>query len=67
MQVSRCACGGYPATPLVFLALVALLLALLAGNQPVQAALGVGVVALGVPVYYAVFRRPPNRERMPRP
>jgi hypothetical protein len=29
---------------------------LLAGHNPVQAALGVGIVALGIPVYYVAFR-----------
>ena len=48
---------GYPLTPLVFLALVALLLSLLAAHNPVQAFLGVGVVALGWPVYHVVFRK----------
>ncbi len=48
---------GYPVTPAIFLVLVAGLLFLLAGHSPVQAALGVGIVALGVPVYFVVFRR----------
>src|SRR5205085_12442490 len=48
---------GYPAPPLIFLLLVALLLVLLAGNNPKQVALGVGVVALGLPVYYLFLRR----------
>ncbi len=48
---------GYPLTPLVFLIFVLALLVLLAGNSPLQAALGTGIVALGAPVYYAVFRR----------
>jgi APA family basic amino acid/polyamine antiporter len=48
---------GYPVTPIVFLVLVAVMLLLLAGNSPLQAALGTGVVALGAPLYYAVFRR----------
>jgi basic amino acid/polyamine antiporter, APA family len=48
---------GYPVTPVVFLVLVALLLVLLAGHNPLRAALGVGIVALGVPVYLLVFRR----------
>lgn len=48
---------GYPGTPLIFLALVAALLFLLAGHDPVQAALGVGIVALGIPVYLVAFRR----------
>ena len=48
---------GYPVTPVLFLVLVAVLLLLLAGHNPVRAALGVGIVALGVPVYLLVFRR----------
>jgi APA family basic amino acid/polyamine antiporter len=48
---------GYPATPIIFLALIALLLLLLAGNNPAQAFLGVAVVALGLPAYYLVVRR----------
>jgi APA family basic amino acid/polyamine antiporter len=48
---------GYPVTPAIFLILVALLLLLLAGNRPLQAALGVGIVALGLPVYWLAFRR----------
>ena len=48
---------GYPVTPVLFLVLVAVLLFLLAGHNPLQAALGVGIVALGVPVYLLVFRR----------
>ena len=42
---------GYPATPVVFLLLSALVLALYAANRPLQAFLGVVVVALGAPVY----------------
>lgn len=48
---------GYPVTPLVFLVLVAGLLFLLAGRNPVQAGLGVAVVALGWPVYRLAFGR----------
>jgi APA family basic amino acid/polyamine antiporter len=48
---------GYPATPIIFLLLIALLLLLLAGNSPAQAFLGVAVVALGLPAYYLVVRR----------
>ena len=47
---------GYPVTPILFLALVAVLLFLLAGHNPLQAALGLGIVALGAPVYYGLFR-----------
>jgi len=48
---------GYPVTPIVFLSLVAVLLVLLGSSNPKQSLLGVGVVALGVPVYYVFFRR----------
>jgi APA family basic amino acid/polyamine antiporter len=46
---------GYPLTPLVFLALVLLLLILMAGRSPLEALLGVAVVLAGLPVYQ-VFR-----------
>jgi basic amino acid/polyamine antiporter, APA family len=48
---------GYPVTPMVFLVLVAGLLFLLGSNSPKQSFLGVGVVALGIPVYYFLFVR----------
>jgi APA family basic amino acid/polyamine antiporter len=47
---------GYPLTPMLFLALVAVLLVLLAGHNPLQAVLGLGIVGLGAPVYYWLFR-----------
>ena len=47
---------GYPVTPVIFLVLILLLLILLGGNNPKQAFLGVGVVALGLPVYFFLFR-----------
>jgi APA family basic amino acid/polyamine antiporter len=47
---------GYPWTAVTFLALVAGLLVLLALNNPLQAILGVVLVAFGVPVYR--FTRP---------
>ena len=47
---------GYPVTPIIFLILIGLLLFLLGGHNPLQAILGVGVVALGLPVYYLFFR-----------
>lgn len=52
---------GYPVTPVIFLLLVAVLLILLGSNSPKQSLLGVGVVALGVPVYYFFFRGTPAR------
>jgi APA family basic amino acid/polyamine antiporter len=54
---------GYPVTPLLFLTLVAVLLVLLGGHDPKQAARGVGVVALGVPVYLFAFRHKLTRNR----
>lgn len=48
---------GYPATPAIFLVLVAVLLLLLVGHDPLQALLGVAIVGLGLPVYLLVFRR----------
>jgi APA family basic amino acid/polyamine antiporter len=47
---------GYPVTPVLFLLLVAVLLALLAGHDPLQAALGAGIVGLGAPVYVFLVR-----------
>jgi basic amino acid/polyamine antiporter, APA family len=47
---------GYPVTPIIFLILIALLLLLLGGHNPLQAILGVAVVALGLPIYYLLFR-----------
>jgi APA family basic amino acid/polyamine antiporter len=46
----------YPVTPIVFLAMLLGLLVLLAAGNPKQAFLGVGVVALGWPVYLFLFR-----------
>lgn len=48
---------GYPVPPVLFLVLVALLLVLLAGHNPLQAALGLAIVGLGAPVYVLLFRR----------
>ena len=47
---------AYPAAPVLFLILVAILLFLLAAHDPLQAALGVAIVALGIPLYLLVFR-----------
>ena len=48
--------AGLSRNAIIFLILIALLLLLLAGNKPLQSFLGVGVVALGLPVYYLLFR-----------
>jgi APA family basic amino acid/polyamine antiporter len=42
---------GWPATPAVFLAMLIVMLVLLGAGSPLQAALGVAVVAAGLPVY----------------
>jgi APA family basic amino acid/polyamine antiporter len=47
---------GYPITPLLFLLPIAVVLVLLAMDNPKRAALGVAVVALGIPVYGLFFR-----------
>ncbi len=47
---------GYPVIPIVFLAMILVLLVLIGGNNPAQAFLGVAVVALGLPVYLFLFR-----------
>jgi APA family basic amino acid/polyamine antiporter len=47
---------GYPVTPAVFLVMILFLLILLGRSNPMQAFLGAGVVALGLPVYLFLFR-----------
>jgi basic amino acid/polyamine antiporter, APA family len=47
---------GYPFTPIVFLLLLLVMLVLLGSGQPKQSFMGVGIVLLGVPVYYLIFR-----------
>lgn len=47
---------AYPLVPLLFLALISLLLILLAAHSPRQAALGTAVVILGLPVYKLFHR-----------
>ncbi len=56
-QVIHYRTPGYPLTPIIFLILIGLLLVLLGAHRPQQAALGVAVVALGLPVYYLLFHR----------
>jgi APA family basic amino acid/polyamine antiporter len=51
---------GYPWTPLVFLLMVAVLLALLVLNNPLQAFLGLCVVAAALPVYQLIWRSGPS-------
>jgi APA family basic amino acid/polyamine antiporter len=47
----------YPVTPILFLTTITVVLVLLAGGRPREAALGVAVVALGVPAYTLLRRR----------
>jgi APA family basic amino acid/polyamine antiporter len=47
----------YPATPILFLVSIALVLLLLAAGRPREAALGTAVVALGRPVYWLLQKR----------
>ena len=58
---------GYPVTPIGFLALLLTILALLAAGRPLEAALGVAVVAMGIPVYLLVVAVSTRRARAPRP
>jgi len=56
---------AYPLPPAVFLILVVVMLFLLGANNPLQAALGVAIVALGIPLYFLVFRARLTRNRNP--
>ena len=47
----------YPLTPIFFLVITALVLLLIAVQNPFQSFLGVAVVLAGIPVYYLLFRR----------
>lgn len=51
---------GYPWTPVGFLLMVAVLLTLLVLNSPLQAVLGLGLVAAALPVYQMIWRSRPS-------
>ena len=53
---------GYPVTPIIFLVKIAVLLVLIGGDKPKQTLLGVGAVALGLPVYLFLFRKKENKQ-----
>lgn len=53
---------GYPVTPIIFLVKIAVLLVLIGGDKPKQTLLGVGVVALGLPVYLFLFRKKESKQ-----
>jgi APA family basic amino acid/polyamine antiporter len=55
--------AAYPLPPMLFLILVVVLLFLLAAHDPLQAALGVAIVLLGIPLYFLVFRSRITRTR----
>jgi APA family basic amino acid/polyamine antiporter len=48
---------GFPATAIVFLALVAMLLVMLVVSRPLQALAGTAIVLLGLPVYALIERQ----------
>ena len=56
---------GYPATPIVFVVLMVLLLFIMAASNPRQALIGIAVVALGALIYPWVARKsqPGNLEQ----
>ncbi|HLZ44811.1 MAG TPA: amino acid permease [Gemmatimonadales bacterium] len=54
---------AYPLPAVFFLVLVAVVLFLFGANQPLQAALGVLIVALGVPMYFLIYRARLTRNR----
>lgn len=53
----------FPVTPVLFLVSVVLVLVLLAGGRPREAALGVAVVALGLPAYGFFRKRKIHHDR----
>lgn len=55
---------GYPVTPIIFLVKIAILLVLMGSDKPKQTLLGVGVVALGLPVYLFLFRNKQDKQLM---
>ncbi|HZT83710.1 MAG TPA: APC family permease, partial [Gemmataceae bacterium] len=54
-------CWGYPATPILYALLPALILGNMFVNQRLEALSGVAIVALGAAVYVALLRRPGER------
>lgn len=47
----------YPFTPIFFIFVTAIVLLMIAMRNPLQSFLGVGVVLLGIPVYYLIFNK----------
>lgn len=48
---------GYPVSPVIFVALIVVLLLLLIPNRPREALIGIGIVLLGIPVSAHVVKR----------
>ncbi len=46
----------YPITPIFYLTLTALVLVMIAIKNPWQSFIGIGVVLLGLPIYYLIFK-----------
>jgi APA family basic amino acid/polyamine antiporter len=53
---------GYPLTPLVFIGAAAGLVANTIATQPLRAAIGLGIVSLGVPAYVFWSRQARNNQ-----
>ena len=47
----------FPLTPLLYVAITVITLVFIAIKNPVQTAIGIGVAAIGIPVYLLIFRR----------
>jgi APA family basic amino acid/polyamine antiporter len=58
---------GWPVTPLVFLLMLVVMLALLAAGNPRQTVLGIVVVLAGIPVYHSFVASRVARARDARP
>jgi amino acid transporter len=58
-------CWGYPLTPAIYVVLPAFILGNFFVNQRTEAALGVGFIALGMGVYYLLFRGGKHVRLMP--
>jgi amino acid transporter len=57
-------CLGYPVVPIVYVVILALVLASMFINQRTEALVGVGFIAAGAVVYYLVFARRPGPKAM---
>jgi APA family basic amino acid/polyamine antiporter len=60
-------CWGYPATPVLFLALNLWMLVFILQQRPAASALGVLTISTGIPLYFWLRRRAPAPSRPARP